>query len=223
MMASLRRRLLALPPLRLDRLDVREAEVLVVDRTETEVPVKSSEIWIHGAVVAIAPLVTRPKLGDRQPTKLHLTGTLQQSGKLALDLTTDPFGKGEGLLAKGSVRQLELRELYGFLAGPTGLQATSGKVDAFVDLAVKDGAVDGQLKLILDHLELAAARESLGNDIKATAANLVTNLSSGGKPVAVVIPISGHADDPKAAMQAAIMTAIRDAYLTPAKPGPSSR
>jgi hypothetical protein len=221
-MTKLGHRLAELPPFLVDRLEIREAELLLEDRTEPDVAKKSAEIWVHQVAGTVDHLATRPEFTHRQPAHASLTGELQHSGKVSLDSSVNPFGNQLELTLKASVKELELRELYGFMAPATGLQAAEGNLAAFLEVHLQEGTLDGAVKVLFDHLKLAAAKANLGNDLKAMAANAAVNAATHkeaeGQEVAVVVPIKGTVKDPKVDVFGAITDAIHNANEPPLKP-----
>ncbi len=220
-MTKLGHRLAELPPFLVDRLEIRETELLVEDRTEPDVAKKSAEIWVHQVAGTVDHLTTRPDFTHHQPAHASLTGELQHSGKVSAESSVNPFGNQLELTLKASVKELALRELYGFMAPATGLQAAEGNLAAFLEVHLQEGTLDGALKVLFDHLKLAAAKANLGNDLKAIAANATvnaaTNKETEGKEVAVVVPIKGTVEDPKVDVFGAIMGAVHNANEPPLK------
>ena len=125
------------------RVELRRLEVLIADHTEAGVSRKSAEIWMHGIDGTLENLADRAPLLGGRPTTLALKGEVQRSGTAKLFATIDPLADRLDLAAELTLEHLDLRELYGFIAAKSKLQA-SGTIGAHVKLKVHDAlSVEG--------------------------------------------------------------------------------
>jgi hypothetical protein len=203
------------PPFRVQRIELRNFEVLVDDHTEQGVDPKSAEIWAHDMEATLENLADRAELLGGRPTTLALKGKVQRSGDVKLFATADPLADRLDVAAELTLQHLDLRELYGFIAPKTKLQA-EGKVDAFVKLRVHDAQLEGSVKPVIENLKILPAEASAKPELEAWLANAGVGLASDRVPgrngVATVIPIGGSVEKPKFDLWPALLVMLHNAY-----------
>jgi len=203
------------PAFRLARVDLDELEVLIADHTEAGVSRKSAEVWIHRIAGNLENFADRAELLNGRPTTLALKGEVQRSGAAKFFVTGDPLADRLDVAVELKLEHLDLRELYGFIAAKSKLQA-SGTVDADVKLKVHEAQLAGTIKPIIQNLHLSAAEESALPEIEAWLANagggVAADIVPGRNGVASVIPISGSVNDPKVDLLPAIFALLHNAY-----------
>ncbi len=205
-------------PLRIERVEVRDSEFLLIDPTEVGVPKRSAELWIHHIEATAENIGTRRDLLKGQPSLLALHAEIQRSGKLTVFVTADPLADKLNFSGQASLQDLKLAELYGFLASKTGVQSPEGTVDVFVSFRCKDGVIDGAIKPELKNAHLEAAESNLGDEIKARWGNAALDLTSdrvpGRNATVAIVPIKGRITDPKAEVWPTVLTVVRNAYVS---------
>ncbi len=202
------------PAFRLARVDLDELEVLIADHTETGVSRKSAEVWLHGIGGNLENFADRaPLLGGRLTT-LALKGAVQRSGAAKLSLNANPLADRLDVAAELTLEHLDLRELYGFIAAKSNLQA-SGTVDAQVKLKVHDAQLEGSIKPVIENLHISAADASAGPELEAWLANAGVGMASDRVPGRNVIPISGSVNEPKVDLLPALLVILHNAYQGP--------
>jgi hypothetical protein len=203
------------PAFRVARVELRELEVLIADHTEAGVNRKSAEVWMHGIEGTLENLADRAPLLGGRPTTLALKGEIQRSGTAKLFATVDPLADRLDLAAELTLERLDLRELYGFIAAKSKLQAT-GTVDAYVKLKVHDAQLEGTIKPVIENLHISAAEANLMPELEAWLANagagMVSDRVPGRNGIASVIPISGSVNDPKVELWPALLVLLHNAY-----------
>jgi hypothetical protein len=203
------------PAFRVARVELRELEVLIADHTEVGVSRKSAEVWMHGMEGTLENLADRTSLLGGRPTTLALKGEVQRSGTAKLFATVDPLADRLDLAAELTLAHLDLRELYGFIAAKSKLQA-SGTVDAFVKLKVRDAQLEGEIKPVINNLHLSAAEASAGPELEAWLGNAGVGIASdrvpGRNAIASVIPITGSVNAPKVDLWSSILVLMHNAY-----------
>jgi hypothetical protein len=205
------------PAFDLASLEIHQFEVLIANHTETGVSRKSAEIWMHGIEGTLENLADRAPLLGGKPTTLTLKGDLQRSGAVSLFISAEPLADQLDLAAKLSLKHLDLRELYGFIAPKTKLQV-EGTVDADVSLKVHDAKLDGAIKPNLENLHLSPAEANLVPELEATLGNAVVGIAAshgaGHTGSATVIPISGWVNDPKIDFLPALLILLQNTHQT---------
>jgi hypothetical protein len=198
---------------RLDRLEIQDGEVLLVDRTTKGSP----RLWLHDVEATVENFATRPALARGEPTVLALRGTLQRSGKVSVFATTDPLTKKLTFAGQARVEGLKLVELGEFIGAKTGLSPKGGTLDVSVRFQAKDGALSGGVRPILKDPEVDSAEEGIGAKLKAwlvdTALDIFSDDVPGRDAVATTIPIQGTVDAPKIQTIPTILGIVRNAFV----------
>jgi hypothetical protein len=206
-------------PIKLDRLEVVDGEVLIGVGKGKRAP----QLWLNQLDLVAENMATQKALMEGEPSKLRLTGRVQKSGKVAVDASMDPWAKALTFSAKGSLQDLPARELYSFLANEADLQADKGEIDVFLDVKAQNGELDGGVKPILRDIEVKAEGKGLGDRIKAALADSSIELLSddvrGRDAVATTIPIKGNVDSPSAQILPTVLGVIRNAFVVGLRAG----
>jgi hypothetical protein len=202
-----------LVPLRLDRIEIQDGEVLFVDRTSPEQP----RLWLHDVEATVENFATRPALARGEPTVLALRGTLQRSGKVSIFATTDPLAKKLTFAGQARVTGLKLTELGELVVSKSGLTPTGGELDLSVRFAAEDGAISGGVRPVLKDPSVRAAKGGVGAKLKALVVDLSLDLFSDDIPgrdsVATTIPIEGSIDRPQVEALPTVMGIVRNAFV----------
>lgn len=198
-------------PLRIDRFEITDGEVLIAPGGP-----KGPRIWIHELDLVATDLATRKALLEGERSRLEADARVQKSGKLKLAFAMDPFAKALTFTGNASLRNLDARELHALLK-PGGITISKGQIDLFADLRARDGRITGGAKPLFKGVELAAADDGLGNRIKAAFANLAVEILDDDKPrrdaVATVVPIEGKVKNPEAQLVPTILGVVRNAFV----------
>jgi hypothetical protein len=210
---SLGEQLQKMSPLTVDRVEVRDGEVLVAESPAKDSP----RIWLHKIEAAVENFATRPALAQGRPTILTLSAAVQKSGQLTAFVSADPFAKGLTFAGRTALEHLELRDLHAFMAEKTDLQARKGTLELFAEFQAKDGKLTGGVKPVLKNVEIGPSDQGLLDRLKAWLADKAVELASdrvpGRQAVATVIPIRGRLDKPDVQLAPAILGVIRNAFV----------
>ncbi|HET7753606.1 MAG TPA: DUF748 domain-containing protein [Anaeromyxobacteraceae bacterium] len=203
-----------LAPVRLDRVEVQEGQVLFVDATAKERP----ELWLHGVEATLENFATRKALGEGQPTVLALRGVLQRSGKVTLFATMDPLAKSLTFSGQARLEGLKLVELGELLVAKTGINAKGGTMDMSARFVAENGAIRGGVRPVLKNPEVGQGKPGLWEKLKAGLVDISLDLFSDDIPgrdgVATTIPIRGEVDAPQAQAVPTILGIVRNAFVT---------
>jgi Domain of Unknown Function (DUF748) len=200
-------------PLRLDRVEIRDGEILYAESPASGSP----RLWLHGIEAAIENIATREALAEGRPTTTTVSAVVQKSGQLTAFVSADPFAKGLTFAGRVSLEHLDLRDLYSFLAEKSDVQAKRGTLELFAEFQAKDGHLTGGVKPVLENVEIGPADGKLVDRLKAWFADKAVELASdrvpGRKAVATVIPIRGTVSNPHVQLVPAILGVVRNAFV----------
>ena len=203
----------AMLPLKLDRVEVRRAAVLFVDKTKPEFP----EIWLHDLDLTVENLATRAALARGEPTTLAASGTLQDSGQVSVFLNADPLAQGLTFAGRAQLVGFDLVELGKTMASESGLTVSKGRLDVFAEFKCVAGKLEGGVKPVLEDVEVEQGKPGLGNALKAVVADAAVELLSdrvdGREVVATVVPIRGDLTSPDVQLWPAIVGVLRNAFV----------
>jgi hypothetical protein len=166
-------------------------------------------------------LATRRELAKGRSASLALSGRLGRSGAIALKLSADPFATPLRFDGQFSLRDWKVVELYDILKAKAELQATQGTIGLHVKFKVRNGAISGKVKPVLEDVKLQSTSEDVGDRMKAWVSDKALQLSGGGdenRAVGAEIPIEGRLD-PDEALWPAVLEVVRNAFAEGIKVG----
>lgn len=203
----------AITPITIDRIEVRKAAVLFVDKSKPEFP----KVWLHDVDATVENLATRAALARGEPTTVAMSGTLQDSGQVSVFLNADPLAKGLSFAGRANLLGFDLKELGKTMASETGVTVAKGSVDVFVEFTCKGGRLEGGVKPVLKDVEVEQGKPGLGNALKAvladTAVNVLSDKKGNREEVATVVPIRGDLTSPDVQLWPSVIGVIRNAFV----------
>ncbi len=203
----------ALAPFRLDRVQVKDGELLWVDASEPERP----ELWLHRIEGTLENFATRKALSKNEPTVLAARGVLQRSGAVSVFATADPLAKKLTFAGQGRLEGLKLPELATLVGSKSGVAPDQGELDMTVRFRAEDGRLSGGVRPILKNAGMKAAKDGIGAKLKALLADVSLEIFSDDVPgrdaVATTIPIQGTVHDPEAQAVPTILGILRNAFV----------
>ncbi len=168
-----------------------------------------------------------------QRSELGFEGQLGKYAGVKLRTQFQPFRERLSLHGTAEVDNLEMPPLAPYTIQQVGYTFTSGELDAEVDLAIDQGDIDGEARLVFTQLEIAAdpsLQPATPPKPPPSADGQETKMERGsrGKPTIPIetalsllrdkdnsirlnIPISGNVDDPQFSVQDAINKALAKA------------
>ena len=201
-------------PFRLDRVEVRDGEVLWVDAATRGQP----RLWFHGIEATLENFATRAALSRGEPTVLALSGTFQRTGKVSIYASADPLAKGLTFAGTARVQGLQLPELGALLAARAGFAPDRGTLDVNARFKAVDGHLTGGVRPVLRNAGLEQAKPGLGARIKAALADAALKILSdrvpGRNAVATTIPLEGDLTRPDTKLWPTIAGVIRNAFVS---------
>jgi hypothetical protein len=200
-----------LPPTRVNRLHIEDAEVLLVDVSEARAP----RLWVHHLRGELHDLVTHPS--NRTPTTASFHGRVQRSGTLAFRLSMDPAPEQMTFQVHAAIEGLALPELYQLLEAKTDTHADKGTLASWVDLDCQHGRLSGTVRTVLRDVDVQSEHRSLGDRLKAWMADkafdlVATDTASGDQAARAVLPIQGTLRRPEAPVVPTVLALVRGAF-----------
>ncbi len=206
-------KLAAALPLTVDRVQVKDAEVMFIDKTNPDFP----KVWLHAIDGTLENLATRAALARGEPTSIAISGKIQKTGEISAFITADPLSKGLFFAGRAMLTHFEMNELGKVMASKSGLTVQKGTLDLFAEFDCRAGKLSGGIKPVLKNVEVAQGKPGLSNAINAVLADAAVKIFSdrvGDRAaVATVIPIRGDIDQPQVQLWPAVVGVIRNAFV----------
>jgi hypothetical protein len=210
---DLRAKLAEAPPLLVDRVEIKDGEILFRDLSSPRHP----EIWLHDIEAAAETFATRPRLADGRPTTVNASAVVGRSGRLSAFVTSDPFAKGITFSGRVELRGLKVAELHDLLVDRADVKAPRGTVDMFAEFRAENGVINGGVKPVLKDVDIEAGKGGIGTRLKAWVADEALEIFSdrvpGRNAVATTIPIKGKLTSPDLQLMPTILGVIRNAFV----------
>jgi hypothetical protein len=200
-------------PARIDRVEVREGEVVYRDLTAPRHP----QIWVHDIELALENLATRPNLAGGRPLTMSGKGRLGRSGDVTAFVSADPHARKLEFAGQLGVKGWKVRELFDLIEPATGLQTPKGTLDVFAEFKAARGVITGGVKPVLKGVEVRPTDGDFGTRLKAWLADTGLELFSDRVPdrnaVVTVIPIKGKLEAPDVQLWPTVLGVIRNAFV----------
>ena len=200
-------------PARVDRIEIRDGEILYRDLTAPREP----EIWVHHLELAVENITTREELAHGRPVTVSGRATLGKSGAVTLFVSANPFARKLEFAGEMGVKGWKVAELFDLIEPKTKLQTPEGTLDVFAEFKSADGMITGGVKPVLKNVKVRPTEDDFGNKLKAWIADKGLRLFSDRVPernaVATVVPIKGRLDDPDIQLWPAVLGVIRNAFV----------
>jgi hypothetical protein len=200
-------------PARVDRIEIRDGEVLFRDLVDKGQP----ELWVHKIEVAVEDLATRRKLSGGEPATVNASAELGRSGQVSMFVSANPFARPLAFAGRVEMRGWRLAEMYDLVEPQTKLQPTEGTLDVFIEFKSRDGRITGGVKPVLKNAQVKATENGIGNRLKAWLADEGLHIFSdrvpGRNAVATVVPIEGRLDKPDIQLWPTVMGVVRNAFV----------
>jgi hypothetical protein len=200
-------------PARINRIEVRDGEVLYRDLTAPRHP----EIWVHDIELALENLATRAKLSGGRPATMSADAKLGRSGDVRLFVSANPLAKKLEFAGEAAVKGWKVAELFDLIEPATDLQTPRGTLDVFAEFKAAGGRISGGVKPLLKNVDVRPTEDNLGNKLKAWIADTGLELFSDRVPdrnaVVTVVPIKGKLDDPDIQLWPTVLGVIRNAFV----------
>jgi hypothetical protein len=201
----------AVVPLRVDRFELRDSEVTLVDANDAKRP----HFWIKDIEFVAENLVTRDELDENVPLLMTARATVQKTGVLKLMLMIDLLAPKPAFTGQVQLSGLKLESLYAWAAAKAGV-SPHGKLDAFVNVNSAEGALRGEVKVMAHEVHVEPIPGDLANGLRAAAANIafaVLKDEKKGRVVATTLPLRGSLEQPDVQVWPAVLGVVRNAFV----------
>jgi hypothetical protein len=216
--ADWRDMVLDLFPLRIDRLAIADGEVHYQDLAASpKVDVEVTEIEVEAN-----NLTNSEKVADTLMATIHGTGRPMDLGIAEVQVELDPFADLPTFDLNFAMRDVAMVKLNDLLKAYAKFDVEAGEMDAFVEVAARDGKFTGYVKPVLENVKVVKLEEEMKED-KDGPIQIVWETVVGGvkgvlnnephEQLATRIPIDGSFDDPKIGPWAAVVSALHNAFI----------
>ena len=205
-----------LVPLKINRFAIVNGQVHYVDPTaKPKVDVEVNELYVEAT-----NLTNSEDLSETLVAQVKARGKPLGIGQFDLSASLDPYADQPTFDLNATMKSVPLVKGNDFLKAYGKLDLEAGTLDAYTELAAKDGRFKGYVKPLLQNIKVV----SLKKDVKEsgplqTAWEAVVGAAKGllandkTEKVATVVPIEGSFDDPKVDAWVTVATALRNAFF----------
>jgi hypothetical protein len=205
-------------PLRIDRLAIEDGEVHYADfGAKPKVDVKVSQIEVEAN-----NLTNSEKVSESLMATIHGTGRPMDLGIAEVRVLLDPYAEKPTFDLNFEMREVDMTKLNDFIEAYAKFDVESGEMDAFAEVAARDGKFTGYVKPVLRNVKVVSLKKEIQEDKDGPFKVLWETVVGGVKGVlnnepheqlATRIPISGSFDDPKVATWSTVVSALHNAFV----------
>lgn len=203
----------ALPAHNVERVALRDGELVIVDAREKGSP----SVHVHDLEATLENLPTSAEQSGGLPSVFAASGTVEESGKLSVFLTLDPFQKQPTFAGRMRLADQQLDDFNDLIRAKAGVTIPKGTMDLSAVFVARDGRIRGSLKPEMKGLDFKAADDDLGSKIKAALGDVALSLTEdqreGPDRLATVVPINGKLDSPGIGLGSAVVGVLRNAFV----------
>lgn len=207
----LHRMLAELMPFRLERLELRDGEVVVVE-SGLEARVHDIQVMAHG--------LTNEQEGRN--AKLEASARVMERGHASLRVNADPLQPRPSFDLHAALSDIDLPSLNPVLRWQMGVDVDRGTFTVVAEFEAEGGGFEGYVKPFIGDLKmldpgdekkpLKAVKEALVGAVAAVLKNPRT------EEVATKLPVKGRFDEPDVGVWAAVLNVLRNAFVEALKP-----
>ncbi|HTO04073.1 MAG TPA: DUF748 domain-containing protein [Opitutus sp.] len=202
-------------PVKLTRLEVRNARFQFVDRTEMP-PV---DFGIHSLHILATELQNRPKAnGDPLPARVEINGLVTGNGKLKVSLRLDPMAEQPRFALNFELRELSLPSINSFLLAYASADVSRGTFELYSEIDAQEGRYEGYVKPLFHDLDFKTASdenkgfaERLKEKVVSAVATVFENKAE--EQVATNAPFAGNFANNELDIWTTIANLIRNAFV----------
>ena len=215
------RRLERLFPFDFDRVAVRESQLHFVDpHREPRV-----DIALHDVTIEARNLTNSRDLSARRPAQIDMRARAQRSGRVAAEVSLNPFAEVPDGRLRLEVASLQLPELNDFLRAYVGVDAERGRFDLVSEVVSEGGRFEGYVEPLLQDVDVLRIDEeadeqsifaTLWEAVVGATAELLENQPE--DQLATRIPLSGTYPDPDLGFWGALLSLIENGYVEALRP-----
>ena len=200
-------------PLRVDRIEMRDSEIVLIDATDPKRP----RFWVDDIELVVDNIVTRKKLDENVPMSLTMRAVVQRTGILKVMATADLLtGDKPAFTGQAQLSGLKLESLYAWAAAKAGV-SPKGNLDAFINFSSAKNVLSGSVKVMIKDAHVEPATKNIGDAAKAKIANLAISVLSdrveGRDAIATTLPLKGTLTNPDPQIWPTILGVVRNAFV----------
>ena len=210
-------------PVKISRLEVKDGVLRVP--TGDSSPVGPRELREVAGKATDIRVTDDPR--NRTETKVSATAIVPGDGRLAIELTFDPFASPIRFDLDASLERVKLPLLNPVIRKAVGMDVQSGTGAVYAEARAAGGRFAGYVKPLLKDVNVLDAEKekaTLGEKIKEGVADAVKEILENEKQnsVGARVPFAGRFDDPSIGVWRGALTVLRHAFvqaLTPTVEG----
>jgi hypothetical protein len=210
-----------LVPITINRLAVHDGEVHYRD------PHRRPRVDVHADHLEIVArnLSTIETEDEGLPARVHVDGRVQSSGALDVDMRLDPLDEQPTFDLALQLRRLPVPRLNRFLRAYAGIDAHAGTFFLYSEIHARHGSFTGYVKPMVEHLELFDPNRGLLNELGDALVQIVTEIfrNQPEDRLALDIPVSGSFQQPGIDGWAAVISALKNAFIQALRHGLDQR
>jgi hypothetical protein len=176
------------------------------------------DLYMTRTHVVAVNLTNSRRLSQALVATIDAVGEVSQDGRFKFHLVADPFDDRPTFRLSAEMTDVNLREWNDFLEAYGGVEAKQGTFSIFTEMHVEHGKLQGYIKPILKHLEIARWQKAHESPLKIIWESTVAGVAEILKneptdQIATRIPLSGQIGNPDADIFATIGSLLRNAYI----------
>jgi len=204
-------------PLRIDRFAITGGQVHYAD-SNAKSPL---DLYVSGIEGEADNLTNSESLSNSLVARIHATGRPMDLGQGALKIELDPYADQPTFNLDFQMRGVELSKLNDFLRTYGKFDVEAGTMDAYAEIAAKEGRFTGYVKPVLHDVKVVKLGEELkrGDSLPHMAWEALVGAAKGvltnkkQEQLATRIPINGSFTSPHVSTWSAISSALGNAFV----------
>lgn len=212
-------------PMELDEVRVVDGEVHF--RNFSSQP--KVDVYLRDLDATVTNLTNADRRKGAQIARLHATGSMLDDAPLEMDLSFDPLGKVDDFEFRGKLSNIDLPKLNDFAKAYGRIDIESGRGEIVSELQARERRLSGYVKPLFTDVKIVDWQTDIeepmqhGNPIRPlweSAVAAVTELLSNQRQdqFATRIPISGSLDESQVGTLPAVLSILRNAFVSALKP-----
>ncbi len=201
-------------PLKINRFEVKDGQIHFRDFSRKP----NVDLYMTQTHVVAVNLTNSRRLSQTLVATIDAAGVVSQRGGFKFHLTADPFDAKPTFKLAAEMTDIDLTEWNDFLEAYGGVSASAGRFSVFTEMQVDQGKLQGYIKPIIKHLEIARWKEAKENPLKVVWETIVAGVAEILKnqpkdQIATRIPLSGDISNPGTGIFATVGELLRNAYI----------
>ena len=201
-------------PLKINRFEANNGEIHFRDFSRKP----NVDLFMAQTHIIAVNLTNSRRLSQTLVATIDAGGVVPQNGQFKFHLEADPLAEKPTFRLAAQMTDVDLKEWNNFLEAYGGVDAAQGTFDVFTEMQVDHGNLQGYIKPILKHLEIAHWKDAQESPLKVVWEMIVAGVAEILKnqpkdQIATRIPLSGSINNPSPGIIATIGELLRNAYI----------